>query len=132
MVSVLLDTCAWLWWVSDPVKLTAKARRAIEAAQGGGHAFVSEASVWELTLKTPQKLGLKQPLREWVDLAAQSPGVKLKKIKRDDLLSTAELPDWRHRDPFDRLMVVVARRLNVPIITSDDQIRHYPHVQSIW
>lgn len=132
MVNLLLDTCAWLWWVNDPDRLTIKARESIERTRDGGHAFVSEASIWEMTLKAPQRLGLSRPLREWVELASSTSGVKLKRIKKRDLLATPELPPWAHRDPFDRLLVVVARRLNVPIVTSDGHIRGYPHVQTIW
>ena len=45
----LLDTHAFLWWISDSRRLSAPARRAIE--DDANTIFVSAASAWEITTK---------------------------------------------------------------------------------
>ncbi|MFA7052367.1 MAG: VapC toxin family PIN domain ribonuclease, partial [Kiritimatiellia bacterium] len=37
-----------------------------------------------------------------------------------------------HKDPADRLIVALARRLQVGLVTADSLIRSYPHVVTIW
>jgi PIN domain nuclease of toxin-antitoxin system len=42
------------------------------------------------------------------------------------------LPEYAHRDPSDRIIIATARVLQSPVITPDERIRHYPHVDSVW
>lgn len=42
------------------------------------------------------------------------------------------LPDNFHKDPADRILVAIARRYNIPLVTCDRKILSYPHVQTIW
>ena len=37
-----------------------------------------------------------------------------------------------HKDPADRLIVVLARRLQAQLVAADRLIRAYPHVTTIW
>ncbi len=45
---------------------------------------------------------------------------------------STKLPGEFHPDPADRIIVATALENAVPIITPDDRIRSYPHVQSGW
>lgn len=45
---MLLDTHAWVWWISSPEKLSPAAREAVEDAHELG---VSPISCWELATK---------------------------------------------------------------------------------
>ena len=45
---MVLDTQAWLWWMHDPSRLPARARRAIQAAEKGKGLRVSAISVWPI------------------------------------------------------------------------------------
>jgi PIN domain nuclease of toxin-antitoxin system len=47
---VLLDTHAFLWWVSDEKPLPRKAAKLI--SDEGNIIFVSHATVWEMAIKT--------------------------------------------------------------------------------
>jgi PIN domain nuclease of toxin-antitoxin system len=42
-------------------------------------------------------------------------------LSRDDILHAAAL-DWAHHDPFDRLIVATARRMDLPLLTKDRAI----------
>lgn len=73
----LLDTHAWLWWVSEDRRLSKAARSAIEQSQRQDDAWVSLMSIWELAKKVEKKqLVLDRPLDHWLDAAAMMPGVR--------------------------------------------------------
>ena len=47
---IVLDTHAWVWWASDPARLSVPARRAIEGAVMDGGLLVSSISAWEVAM----------------------------------------------------------------------------------
>jgi len=49
-----------------------------------------------------------------------------------DAIASTQLPGDFHRDPADRIIVALARRYGVPLVTSDRLIRDYPHVTTVW
>ena len=51
-------------------------------------------------------------------------GVRILGIGIDDAVDAGSL-DWAHRDPFDRMLVAQARRLNLTLVTRDDAIRSF-------
>jgi PIN domain nuclease of toxin-antitoxin system len=130
---IVLDTNAWLFWVSDPSRLTAKARRAIAAEEGGPGIVVSSISVWEVAVKVALgKLTLDRQIHAWVAVASTYPGVVMQPLDPWDAMESTLLPGVFHKDPADRILIAVARRLNAPVVTSDAAIRAYKHVKSIW
>ncbi|MGL6337879.1 MAG: type II toxin-antitoxin system VapC family toxin, partial [Waterburya sp.] len=48
-MKLLLDTCCWLWWLSEPNKLSQQQLKAIRDRHN--HLFLSVASLWELSIK---------------------------------------------------------------------------------
>lgn len=42
------------------------------------------------------------------------------------------LPGRLHRDPADRILVAIARRLEMTLVTSDRTLRRYRHVRTLW
>ncbi|MGC9526647.1 MAG: hypothetical protein ACP5D7_14020 [Limnospira sp.] len=42
------------------------------------------------------------------------------------------LPGEFHKDPADRILVAIARRYDILIVSRDEKIRNYPHVKTIW
>ncbi len=45
---------------------------------------------------------------------------------------STRLPGKFHRDPVDRLLVATSIDLGAPLVTKDERIHRYPHVQTIW
>lgn len=130
---IVLDTAPWIWWVSEPERLTSRARRAIRRDANDGGLFVSAISVWEVSLKhSLGKIDLDRDVRSWIALALSYPGIDLEPIGRDDALESTRLPENFHRDPADRFIVALARRLECPLVTSDARIRAYRHVTTLW
>lgn len=130
---ILLDTNAWLWWTIRPEGMPARARSLADSAAGDGALAVSVVSVWEIAVKTAlRKLQLGMAAREWVARASRAPGLRILPVDSDIALASTELPPPFHRDPADRLIVALARRLRAPLLTSDRKILEYPHVESRW
>jgi PIN domain nuclease of toxin-antitoxin system len=96
VTGVLLDTHAWVWSLTDPGRLSAGARRAIERADA---VMVSPISFFEIAQKV-HRGGIAAPL---------TPEICLR----------AALAEWDHRDPFDRLLAATAEVLAVPLVTRD-------------
>jgi PIN domain nuclease of toxin-antitoxin system len=129
----VLDTQAWLWWLHDPERLSIKARRHIESDEKGALIRVSVISVWEVATKfSLGKLSLPIGIDEWFKLASSYPGISIEPLLAQDALASTTLPGEFHKDPADRIIVALSRRLNADLITSDRLIQLYPYVNSIW
>ena len=42
------------------------------------------------------------------------------------------LPDHFHQDPADRIIVATARIFSCSLVTADNRLLEYPHVQTLW
>lgn len=128
-MKLLLDTNAFLWFVSAPSRLGRKARAAIENAENG--LFWSAASEWELAIKV--SLGRIELAEGWQRAFAEeraSNRIADLPVSVAHCLPTATLP-WHHRDPFDRLLVSQAIAEGLTLITKDESIRRYD-VETLW
>ena len=127
---IVLDTATWIWRASDPKRLTTRARRAIDEAES---ALVSAISVWEVAmLVAKRRIQLDRPVEQWVDIALALPGIQLAALDPAIAVRSTKLPGEFHPDPADRIIVATALENAVAIITPDERIRSYPHVQSAW
>lgn len=129
----LLDTHAWVWWVTDDRRLSRRARAAIAAARAVQDLWLSMISVWELAKKVEkQQLVLDRPLDVWLDDATTLDGLGLWELTRPVLVESCQLPPPFHGDPADQMIVATARHHAAVVVTRDERIRGYRHVQSLW
>src|SRR5436190_7328003 len=130
---ILLDTHAWLWWVTHDKRLSSAARRAIASAQTRKTLWLSLVSVWEIAKKVEkQQLVLDRPLEAWLDLAANQPGLQVAELSRAVLVESCRLPAGFSGDPADQLIVATAREREATLVTKDDRILEYAHVRTLW
>ena len=116
---VLLDTHAFLWWLSDDSQLGRKARQAMEEPEN--FVYVSAASAWEIALKRASgKLEAPGEIGEWIEQSAFSD----LPIEVEHAVASAELPR-HHQDPFDRLLVAQAQIENMTLVARDGEIAMY-------
>ena len=74
----VLDTHAWIWWVTEDSRLSNPARRAIEHARGENTLWLSGFSIWEVAKKAQKgQLLLDRPLDDWIDRATPRPACTL-------------------------------------------------------
>lgn len=116
---LLLDAHALLWWLADDATLQADARAAI--ASPANDVLVSAATVWEIEIK--RALGKLKAPDGLVD-AVEASGFQALPISLEDAERSGRLPP-HHRDPFDRMLVAQAIRLDAVIVSRDDAFAPY-------
>ena len=128
---IVLDTHAWIWWVSDPAKLSQKAHAAITDATTIG---ICPISCWEIATKVTQgKLTLDREIRVWMQQALARPGVTLVALSADIAITAGQLGQHGfHGDPADRLIVSSALQHGAELVTKDRNIRAFPLVRTVW
>ena len=124
----LLDTHAFIWWDSDPDRLSEAARSFL--LEPANIVFLSVVSVWEMVVKHALgKLHLHRPL-DIIVREQQANDIRILPIGLDHALAVGDLAPI-HKDPFDRLLVAQAIVENAVILTADPAVAQYP-VRSIW
>ena len=117
---LLLDAHTLLWWLADDATLAPEARSLISDPEND--VLVSAATVWEIALK--QALGKLDAPDDLVDVLSLI-GFEEVPITGADGYAAAGL-DAHHRDPFDRMLVAQALRLEASIISRDPVFARYP------
>ncbi|HMC77409.1 MAG TPA: type II toxin-antitoxin system VapC family toxin [Vicinamibacterales bacterium] len=126
-MAVLLDTHAFLWWVTDDRRLTKRARRTI----GGTPCLLSVASCWEMAIKVSLgKLTVPGPVDRFVQEQLEVNGFNLLPIALEHTGRVAALP-FHHRDPFDRLLAAQALTEDLSLVSADPVFRRYG-VTRLW
>jgi PIN domain nuclease of toxin-antitoxin system len=130
---IIIDTHVWLWLLHDPSQLSNAVRAQIEIEEAQNGILVSAISVWEIAVKSSLgKLALPLPIDDWYALAKSHSGIVIETLNPEDAIASTQLPGDFHKDPADRIIVAMARRYDVPLITCDNNILKYPHVKTIW
>ncbi len=130
---ILLDTHTWLWLLHDPSQLSDSAQTIITEAENNNSILISSISVWEIAVKhSLKKLQLPLPIEKWFELAQKQPGTMIEPLSPLDAIHSANLPGKFHKDPADRILVAIAIRYDIPIVSRDQKILNYPHVKTIW
>jgi PIN domain nuclease of toxin-antitoxin system len=129
----LLDTHAWVWWVTEDRRLSARARAAITRSAARRDVWISLISVWEIAKRVEkEQLTLDRPLDQWLDEATAVPGLGTWEMTRRILVDSCSLPQPFPGDPADQIIVATARRHSAVLVTKDHAIRRYSHVQTLW
>ena len=130
---ILLDTHTWLWWLHSPDQLSDRARTALTIGENQNELLVSSISVWEIAVKYGiGKLPLPMPVDEWFALANTRLGITIEPLNPLDAIASTQLPGDFHKDPADRIIIAIARRYDIDLITCDHKILNYPYVKTIW
>lgn len=126
---LLLDTCTFLWLISDDDSLSQAARELFQNPQN--KVFLSAVSVWEITVKYQLgKLPLPQHPRHYIPQQRKQHQIESLSLHEEAIQHLANLPDI-HRDPFDRMLICQAVEEGMILLTPDPLIQQYP-VKVIW
>jgi PIN domain nuclease of toxin-antitoxin system len=127
MNRLLLDTHAFIWFVSNDATLPVLTGEKIESAEA---VFFSIASLWEIAIKLNiGKLSLQGAFEE-IEPKLIAAGITILPITFTDTVQFRYLP-LHHRDPFDRILVVQAMNHSLVLISRDSAFDAY-NVQRVW
>jgi PIN domain nuclease of toxin-antitoxin system len=131
---ILLDTHAWVWWLSQPARLPDPARAAIaESLDAGRPVQVSAISAWEVALLVERgRLELTIDVADWIARAESAPEMRFVPVDHRVGIRSEQLVDFPHKDPADRMIVATALNLGAALITADRRLRDYAPVTTIW
>jgi len=130
---IVLDTHAWIWWVSNPVCLSETAKGIIDEAVTEKNIFISSISAWEVaTLVSRGRLKLTISAADWVSASEALPFFAFVPVSNSIALKSVQLPGALHNDPADRIIIATAVSLGAVLVTKDEKIRNYPHVKTAW
>ena len=125
----LLDTHAFLWWITDDPRLSTRVREVI--ADGRNILYFSAASGWEIAIKAGLgRLRIPENLERFLTEELAQNAIQVLPVYLSHALRVYTLP-LHHRDPFDRLLISQALLGKLPVLTADPQIAIYP-VDVIW
>jgi PIN domain nuclease of toxin-antitoxin system len=130
---ILLDTHAWVWFISNPEFLSNKARKAVDAAVEKKDILISSISTWEVALLVAKKrLTLTMELSDWIAASERLPFVHFIPVDNSIAVKSVNLPGHLHNDPADRIIISTAISSGAHLITKDLKLLEYEHVQTIW
>jgi PIN domain nuclease of toxin-antitoxin system len=119
MKRLLLDTHAFLWWLSGDNTLGSQSQKLI--ADTDNEIIVSAATVWEIEIK--RQLG-KLTAPEDIESIVGQCGFLPLPIALFHAQQAGRLPA-HHRDPFDRMLIAQAQAEGLDIVTSDSAFKQY-------
>ncbi len=128
---IVLDTHAWIWWVSEPDRLSSRAREVIAYARKVG---ICPISIWEISTKVAKgRLTFDRALDVWVHQALKRPEAVLLDLSPEIAILAGQLGERGfHGDPADRMIVASAIRHGAELVTKDQAIQTFAEVRTIW
>lgn len=125
----LLDTHTFIWWDSEPAKLSATVAAIL---QNRNHTILfSVASIWEMQIKLQLgKLNLQLPLASILASQIQNNQLELLPVSLEHVLALDQLPAV-HKDPFDRLLATQSIVEQATLLSADRIFADYP-VNARW
>lgn len=129
MMEILLDTCTFLWIISDDERLPENARRIFSDTRNT--VYLSTASAWEIAVKySIGKLPLAEDPRTYIPRRREEHQISKLDICEEAALHLIKLPPI-HKDPFDRMLICQSIVSGCTILTPDPLIHQYP-VKCFW
>lgn len=129
-MTLLLDTHVWFWAVESPAKLGPQCRGALESPD---HTLaVATISTVEFgQLQAANRIAFRGTLESWLRRGTAALGLQTRELSHSIALLAYALPGEFHKDPADRLLVATAIQQGDTLVTADERILAYPHVQAL-
>jgi len=128
-VRILLDTCTFLWLVTDAPALSGTVRELFADVEN--EVYLSAVSTWEIALNHALgRLPLPGPPERYVPAQRAKHKIAFLPLHEEATLSLKRLPRI-HKDPFDRMLICQALVHNLVILTPDPLVSQYT-VGTMW
>jgi len=131
---IVLDTHALVWWVSEPKRIPAKARRALDAsAKAGESVAVSSISMWEIAMLVDRgRLQFTIDADTWISSVEALPFITFVPVDNRIATRSVRLEGYGQRDPADRIIVATTLGLGATLVTADVKLRDYKPLATLW
>ena len=129
---IVLDTHALVYDALSPKRLSARARKAIEAAAQGSQLACSDISLWEIAMLISRgRLDPAMDARQFLDDVVAARSIQVLPITAEiAVLSQSDV--FAHGDPADRLIAATAQSFRASLVTSDERLRALKAISTIW
>lgn len=126
---ILLDTCAFLWLVTDDPQASELAKEIF--LNDDNELFLSAVTGFEIAVKySLGKLRLAEPPIEFVTNRINANALTELPVTMAHALALQHLP-FHHKDPFDRLLVAQAMVNQIPLLSADQLLSAYA-IERLW
>lgn len=128
---ILLDTHALFWTVSEPERLSAKAREAISQARVTTGVAITTMTLLELArLAENHRIAISGSVEQFLRSAITR--VVIRQMTPEIVTQAVRLPTTFPRDPADRVIAATAIIEGIPLVTADQRIQQSGVVETIW
>jgi PIN domain nuclease of toxin-antitoxin system len=129
---ILLDTHAIVFDALVPKRLSARARKTIEAAAEDRDLSCCDISLWEIAMLVGRgRLDPAMDARQFLDDVIAARGIQVLPIT-PDVAVLSQSDAFAHGDPADRLIAATAQAFRAPLVTSDQRLRALKEIVTIW
>ena len=130
-MKLLLDTCCIIWSISQPTALSKTAKTLLTVGESEIH--VSVISVAEIACAVERgRIAIDRHWKKWFRHYISLNGWEVDSIDLDIMEEAYSLPETFHADPADRIITATSRLRNYTLLTADNKILSYPHVNAVW
>jgi PIN domain nuclease of toxin-antitoxin system len=130
---IVLDTHAWIWFISNPDLLSKRAKKAVNTALEDKSILISSISAWELALLvTKKRIKLTLDVTDWIAKSESLPFIQSVPVTNSIAVKSVNLPLPLHPDPADRIIIATALSVGAPLLTKDKKLLGYAPVRTIW
>ncbi|HEV2425079.1 MAG TPA: type II toxin-antitoxin system VapC family toxin [Terriglobia bacterium] len=129
---ILLDTHVPVWLAFEPLRVSVRARTAIEGARAKGEGLaLCDISLLEIsTLHRRGRIQLDAGLPSF--LREMETRFTILSITSRACVAACDLPASYPKDPADRIIAGTALAEGLPLLTADSEIRRSKAVHTIW
>jgi PIN domain nuclease of toxin-antitoxin system len=132
-IMITVDTHVIIWDALKPELLTARAKKAIQAANQTDGIIICDISLWEIAmLMQKNRLEVHTTYLEFITLVKASNNYIIKGITPEIAELSAQLPSEINLDPTDRIIAATSIITNTRLITADKNLRQSKKIQTIW
>jgi len=127
---ILLDTHAWLWWVTDEGPLSPIATAEISAAASVGIPTVACMEVAALVRR--RRIELTEEVETWIARALVQDRVEPVPLTPEIAVRAGSFGDEFVGDPADRIIYATAIVTGRRLVTRDRFLRRFDPARTVW